>query len=97
MKNFATKKDVIKHLEVFVDAGLLYKHSGGYSETGTYILSHNEYSSPDYVPTRYKDGWGIGMQSYYYGHDAPPRRVYLSIYTGMETFGRDELYCEPAH
>lgn len=96
MKNFATKKDVIKHLESLCDAGLLYKHSTGYSETGIHVFNHNEYARPDYIPARFKDGWSVAMQTYYYGNYAPRQRVDLSIYNGMETYGRDVLYREPA-
>lgn len=37
-----------------------------YFPGGTYYLSHGEYSQPDYSPRKYKEGWGIHIENYYY-------------------------------
>lgn len=35
-------------------------------ERGTYYLSHGEYARPTYSIRRYKDGYGIHIETYYY-------------------------------
>lgn len=37
-----------------------------WSPKGTYHLKHGEYSQPDYMPAKYKDGWGIKKVHYFY-------------------------------
>lgn len=62
---WATKKDVVAALR---QARHLSESSKGgeFFPAGTYVLAHGEYSAPDYVPTRYKDGWGIKEITYFY-------------------------------
>lgn len=66
MQHFKTKSQVVDYLNSLVDGGMLFRHSDGWSTVGTYYLSHGEYSQPDYRPSRYKDGWGISIERYYY-------------------------------
>lgn len=35
-------------------------------ERGTYYLSHGEYARPIYKLRKYKDGWGVHKETYYY-------------------------------
>lgn len=62
---FDSKKSAIDFLSSV--EGLSQSNNGQYFFTsGTYYLSHGEYSQPDYAPRRYKDGWGIHVTYYYY-------------------------------
>lgn len=82
MKSFETKSQAVEFLSDLENKGFLSSHSNGWSETGTYYLSHGEYSQPDYRPTRYKDGWGIAKVPFYYANtfNAPARhRVDLRL------------------
>lgn len=38
----------------------------GWCLTGTYYLSHGEYNRPHYYPRRYKDGWSLHGEFYFY-------------------------------
>lgn len=60
---FATKAKAIQYLK---SLRWLYEHSKGFSPSGTYYLSHGEYSRPDFKPVRYKDGWSIKKIHYFY-------------------------------
>jgi hypothetical protein len=62
---FETKAEAVKFLN---DHPKLNSNNSGDSwfPHGTYHLAHGEYSQPDYVPRRYKDGWGIKKISYFY-------------------------------
>jgi len=61
---FDTKKSAIKYLSSV--KGLSKSNNAKYFyPTGTYHLSHGEYSQPDYEPRRYRDGWGIHVTYYY--------------------------------
>ncbi len=64
MKSFNTKADVLDYLAN--DCGMDCTSTGNYFDRGEYVLNHGEYSQPDYVPRRYKDGWGIHANYYYY-------------------------------
>jgi len=66
MKTYSSKSDVINHLIILENKGLLSSHSNGWSVAGTYYLNHGEYSQPDYRPARYKDGWGVAKVHFYY-------------------------------
>jgi hypothetical protein len=67
MLTFKTKAEAVEFLNNHPD--LLSNHAGNsWFESGTYYLSHGEYSQPDYVPRRYKDGWCIKKIHYYYSN-----------------------------
>lgn len=51
--SFETKKAAADYIDNNIDGG-------------TYYLSHGEYSPPIYTPRRYKDGWGVHVEYYYY-------------------------------
>ena len=82
-KTWATKKDVIAALR---QARQLSESSKGgkFFPAGIYVLAHGEYESPDYIPCRYKDGWGIKEITYFFPGTfyarASGRRV-LHVYT----------------
>lgn len=64
MKNsFGTKQEAIDFLE---RNGYTKMESGSYYAPGLYYTSHGEYERPDYTPRRYKDGWGIHAEYYYF-------------------------------
>ena len=68
---FATKADCMAYLRSV--PGLQETDTGGsFFPAGTYYLQHGEYSQPDYMPRRYKDGWAIHKQSHYYGGTCYP-------------------------
>ena len=63
---FANKSEAVEFLRsqkylTQLDNGNFYPH-------GTYYLAHGEYSQPDFVATRYKDGWGIKKIHYFYAN-----------------------------
>ena len=63
---FANKREAVEFLRSQkylseMDNGAFYQH-------GTYYLAHGEYSQPDFVATRYKDGWGIKKIHYFYAN-----------------------------
>ena len=62
---FETKAAVIAFL---IEISRLDQAKDGktFSPAGTYYLKHGEYSSPDYSPRRYKDGWGIHVDWHFY-------------------------------
>ena len=64
-KVWETKKAVIDALR---QARHLSESSKGgkFFPAGRYYLAHGEYEAPDYVPCRYKDGWGIKEITYFY-------------------------------
>lgn len=62
---FATKKEALEYLRG-LDNYFEHDSGGVFSPRGEYCLNHGEYSSPDYKPVRYKDGWGIKGIYYYY-------------------------------
>lgn len=62
---FATKKEALEYLRG-LDGYFEHSSGGVFSPRGEYYLKPGEYSSPDYKPVRYKDGWGIkGIYHYY--------------------------------
>ncbi len=63
MENF-TKTDCIK---ILTDLGL-QKHTQGYSQFGNYILSHGEYSTPDFKIRKIRGSkyYSISVSYYYY-------------------------------
>ena len=62
---FSSKKAALEFLSAIT---WLDSHTNGtkFSANNTYYLSHGEYSSPDYFPRRYKDGWAIKAEYFYY-------------------------------
>ncbi len=70
---FATKKEALDYL--WGVEGLCTNLLGQvFWPRGPYYLSHGEYSSPEYTPRRYKDGWGIHVKYYYYqGNPLAPK------------------------
>ena len=63
---FATKRESVEFLRsqkylTEMDNVAFYPH-------GKYYLTHGEYSQPDFVATRYKDGWGIKKIHYFYAN-----------------------------
>lgn len=61
---------------------------------GCCALSHGEYSEPELHPRRYKDGWGIHRQLYYYpGTLNRPWSGRIDIYR-CEDGGDYEIYTE---
>ncbi len=69
---FATKKEALEFLRGLKD---YFEHdSGGVFSPRQYCRRNGEYSSPDYKPCHYKDGWGIkGIYYYYPGTFYAPR------------------------
>lgn len=63
MKTFNSKSDVNEYLK---ECGMEQLNDGSFCRTGEYVLNHGEYSRPDYQARRYKDGWGIHANYYYY-------------------------------
>ena len=64
-RTWATKKDVIAALRKVRHLSESSK-GGKFFPVGIYVLAHGEYEAPDYVPCRYKDGWGIKEITYFY-------------------------------
>lgn len=60
---FATKQQLIDWLK---SSGYKQTSTGDWFPSGTYYLSHGEYSQPDYTPRRYKDGWSLHAIYYYH-------------------------------
>jgi hypothetical protein len=60
---FATKKDLTAWLE---QNGYEQLKSRDWYLPGCYCLSHGEYSQPDYSVRRYKDGWSLRGNYYFY-------------------------------
>jgi hypothetical protein len=61
---FKSKKEATEFLNARDDIEI--SRSGEfYFPSGIYYLAHGEYSKPDYVPRRYKDGWGIHRTVYF--------------------------------
>lgn len=64
-KTWKTKQEVIDALRKV--RRLFESEKGGkFYINGRYYLSHGEYEAPDYIPCRYKDGWGIKEITYFY-------------------------------
>lgn len=65
MLKFKTKAEAVNFLN---EHPSLSSNRAGDSwfPSGTYYLAYGEYSQPDYVPRRYKDGWGIKKISYFH-------------------------------
>ena len=86
MRSFATKADVVAYLTELEGLGLLASNGAGWDPAGPYALSPGELAAPDYQPSRYKDGWGIAKNTYFYPgvpDEEPERyRVDLSICGG---------------
>jgi len=65
MLTFKTKQETVGYLNA--QAHLDSNNSGtSWFPRGAYYLSHGEYSQPDFVPRRYKNGWGIHKVNHYY-------------------------------
>ena len=64
-KTWKTKQEVIDALRKV--SKLFESEKGGkFYVNGRYYLAHGEYEAPDYIPCRYKDGWGIKEITYFY-------------------------------
>ena len=63
---FATKRAAVEFLRS--QKYLTEMENGNFYQHGTYYLAHGEYSQPDFVATRYKDGWGIKKIHYFYAN-----------------------------
>ena len=84
MTTFATKAAASKFL---ARNGFAQDSEGAYYPTGTYYLAHGEYSTPEFIPRRYKDGWGIhGVYFYHSGTFNTPQdgRVGDQFFYGLE-------------
>ena len=68
---FATKREAVEFLRS--QKYLTETNKGNFYPHGTYYLAHGEYSQPDFVATRYKDGWGIKKIHYFYATFHAPR------------------------
>ena len=62
---FETKSEAVEFLR---SLNLTEMDNGAFYPRGTYYLAHGEYSQPDFVATRYKDGWGIKKIHYFYAN-----------------------------
>ena len=62
---FETKSEAVEFLR---SLNLTEMDNGAFYPQGTYYLAHGEYSQPDFVATRYKDGWGIKKIHYFYAN-----------------------------
>jgi hypothetical protein len=60
---YKTRKELV---EAARKIGFLGEESSLHRPCHIYVLSHGEYSQPEYVPTRYKDGWDLKMVTHYY-------------------------------
>ena len=63
---FETKREAVEFLRG--QKYLTEMGNGAFYPHGTYYLAHGEYSQPDFVATRYKDGWGIKKIHYFYAN-----------------------------
>ena len=63
---FANKRAAVEFLRSL--KYLTEQDNGAFYPHGTYYLAHGEYSQPDFVATRYKDGWGIKKIHYFYAN-----------------------------
>ena len=67
MMTFATKKDAIEFMddnfESTSDTSVY-----GWFKGGRYDLSYGEYERPSFFVRRYKDGWGIHRETFYYSN-----------------------------
>lgn len=64
-RTWATKKDVIAALRQVRHLSESSK-GGKFFPVVIYVLAHGECEAPDYVPCRYKDGWGIKEIPHFY-------------------------------
>ena len=73
INQFETKKQALDFLE---SIDWLTSHSNGkkYSSNRTYYLNHGEYAKPAYYPVKYKDGWAIKADYFYYGGTVGARK-----------------------
>lgn len=63
---FKTKKAALEYLSTIESLTPPISGAAYYYRKGVYMLRHGEYDRPDYMPRRYKDGWGIHCEQYYY-------------------------------
>lgn len=82
---FNSKKDAVEFLR---NIEWLNELSCGnvFFPKGIYYLHHGEFTTPEFKPVRYKDGWGIKkIHYYYYGTlNAPKDGRCVAIYEGNE-------------
>ena len=62
---FTNKREAVEFLR---SQKYLTEGNGAFYPQGTYYLAHGEYSQPDFVATRYKDGLGIKKIHYFYAN-----------------------------
>ena len=60
---FAAKKDLVEWLNQNDYEQL---SNGSWYPTGTYYLAHGEYSQPEFLVRRYKDGWSLHGNWFFY-------------------------------
>lgn len=67
---FATKKEAVKYLRSIDYLYCTNPEGRGdcFTHSGPYVSSHGEYNRPYYTVRRYKDGWGIHAEYYYYNN-----------------------------
>ena len=63
---FATKREAVEFLRGQNILAEMY--NGNFYPCGTYYLAHGEYSQPEFMAVRYKDGWGIKKIHYFYAN-----------------------------
>ena len=66
MLSFETKAEALEFLRSKDTLDESQKKPGIFWSSGTYVLNHGEYDRPEYLPRRYKDGWGIHVKHFYY-------------------------------
>jgi hypothetical protein len=63
MNAFATKAELIAACRA---ADLDETSDGRFYESGTFVCPHGCYERPDFTPRKYKDGWSLHVNYYYY-------------------------------
>jgi hypothetical protein len=72
--SFVTKVEAIDYLNSRHELELL-NDGKTYAPCGTYYLRHNEYSSPEFLPRKYGEEWGIAVKTFFYGDNSKPHRL----------------------
>lgn len=67
MMVFATKKNAIEFMDDNFESTSDVKKYGWFVG-GRYYLSHGEYERPSFFIRRYKNGWGIHRETFYYSN-----------------------------
>jgi hypothetical protein len=63
---FKTKDEVLEFLRSkdYLQESTIFP--GVFWEIGIYVPYHGGHSKPDYLPSKYKDGWGVRRKVYHY-------------------------------